>query len=171
MFLNDTDPDNTSTPIPDFQKSDARIVEYKEAARDPQRTLAAHELSDDHSWDLATDLSKHELRLFKECQDEMYQVLPQQYTTNSGSKIRIKVLPNVVENISLCFARARMLNPDLARRTEAFFVEAPTTYYSPSRFQQPFHSNLLGAPRATTTTPSITKPIGKLSLKFSLNNW
>ena len=55
----------------------------------------------------------------------MYQVLSQQYTTNNGSKIRIRVLPDVVENISLCFARAKMLDPDLARRTEAFFVEDP----------------------------------------------
>ena len=67
----------------------------------------------------------------KEFKDEMYIVLSQQYASHNGSTIRIKVLPDVVDNIAVCFARARMLNPDLARRTEAFYVEHPNSLHLP----------------------------------------
>ena len=92
---NDANATDTSTPIAEFQRSEAWLDEYKEAAQDPQRTLAAHELSDDHTWNLATDLSRSEKKLMKEFKDEMYTVLSQQYTTYNGSTIRIEVVLDV----------------------------------------------------------------------------
>ena len=64
MTLTMTPMPQTSQPQFQFQRSEAWLDEYKEAAQDPQRTtLAAHELSDDHTWNLATDPSKHEKKL------------------------------------------------------------------------------------------------------------
>ena len=53
----------------------------------------------------------------------MYTALANVHETTNGSKLRIKVPTDIVDNISYSFARARMLNPELAKRTESFFVE------------------------------------------------
>ena len=60
------------------------------------------------------------------------------HITPNGSRLRIRVPEDIVINISGCFARARMLNLDLARRTESFFVEWPNrllTVAVPTDFQ------------------------------------
>jgi len=121
----DANQDPGSAPIPSFQKSESWIHEYQEAARDPNRTLAAHDLGPDHPWNLATELTRSDQRALKQFQDEMYKALAKQFTTSNGSKIRIRVDTNLVKNISLCFAQAKILDTDLARRTEAYFVDHP----------------------------------------------
>ena len=68
----------------------------------------------------------------------MYKALAKVHTTSNGSRLRIKVPEDIVTNISGCFAQARMLNLDLARRTESFFVEWPNrllTVAVPTDFQ------------------------------------
>ena len=63
-------------------------------------------------------------------QDAMYTALAKVHETTNGSKLRIKVPKDIVDNISYSFARARMLNPELAKRTESFFVEWPNQLFT-----------------------------------------
>ena len=114
------------------------MQEYKEAAVDPIRVRAAHELPDNYSWNVATELAPADRRLLKKFQDEMYNALAQPYITQNKSRIWIRVDTRLVENISWCFAKAKLLNPDLAKRTQAFYVEDPhypLTIVTPTDFE------------------------------------
>ena len=111
--------------IPTFQKSNSWREESKWASNDPDRVKTASELLPSHTWDTVETLSKQALTDLKQFQDEMYEALAKVHTTTNGSRLRIRVPEDIVINISSCFARARMLNLDLARRTESFFVDWP----------------------------------------------
>ena len=69
-------------------------------------------------------LTKQEGRDLKYFKDAMYEALQKVHETN-GSKLRIKVPTDIVDNISYSFARARLLNSDLAKRADSFFMEWP----------------------------------------------
>ena len=128
----------TTYPIPDFQRSTGWLEEYKWASKGASRDRTASELPESHTWDIVETLSKHDQTELKRFQDEMYTALAKVHTTPNGSRLRIKVPEDIVINISGCFARARMLNLDLARRTESFFVEWPNrllTVAVPTDFQ------------------------------------
>ena len=85
--------------IPAFQNADRWLQDYKEAASDPLRVKAAHELPDDYRWNLATELTGNETRLLRKFQDEMYAALARPYSTINKCKILIRVDPSIVENI------------------------------------------------------------------------
>ena len=75
-------------------------------------------------------LTKQEGKDLKHFKDAMYTALAKVHETSNGSKLRIKVPKDIVDNISYSFARARMLNPELAKRTESFFVEWPNQLFT-----------------------------------------
>ena len=108
-----------------FEASNSWLADYHWAAQDPSRVKTASELSPSHHWDIVDTLSRQERQDMKDFQDAMYEALTKVHTTSNGSKLRIKVPKDIVDNISNCFARARVLQPDLARRTESFFLEWP----------------------------------------------
>ena len=112
-------------PIPKFEKSDSWLEESKWAARDRTRTRTASELPSSFTWNIVDTVTKQEGKNLKQFKDAMYEALRKVHETQNGSKLRIKVPTDIVDNISYSFARARMLNPDLAKRTESFFVEWP----------------------------------------------
>ena len=89
-----------------------------------QEQKTASELPPTFTWNIVDTLTKQDrdLKYFK---DAMYEALAKVHETQNGSKLRIKVPTDIVDNISYSFARARMLNSDLAKRTESFFVEWP----------------------------------------------
>ena len=111
--------------IPSFASSNSWLADYQWAAKDPSRVKTASELPQSHQWDIVDALPKQDVKEFKHFKDAMYEALAKVHKTSNGSKLRIKVPKDIVDNIANCFARARMLNPDLARRTESFFVEWP----------------------------------------------
>ena len=111
--------------IPSFASSNSWLADYKWAAKDPSRVKTASELPPSHQWDIVDALPKQEVKELKHFKDAMYDALAKVHKTSNGSKLRIKVPKDIVDNIANCFARAWMLNPDLARRTESFFVEWP----------------------------------------------
>ena len=75
-------------------------------------------------------LTKQEGKDLKHFKDAMYEALAKVHETSNGSKLRIKIPKDIVDNIAYSFARARMLNPDLAKRTESFFVEWPNQLFT-----------------------------------------
>ena len=75
-------------------------------------------------------LTRQEGKDLKHFKDAMYTALAKVHETTNGSKLRIKVPTDIVDNISYSFARARMLNPELAKRTESFFVEWPNQLFT-----------------------------------------
>ena len=87
--------------------------------------LTASELPSTHSWALVRELSFAENKALKRFQDAMYRALDKEYVTQNQSRVNIGVSRDVVENISGCFARAGLLDVDLAKQTESFFVEWP----------------------------------------------
>ena len=117
--------DDHSYQIPGFEASNSWLHDYHWAAQDPSRAKTASELPSSHKWDIVDTLSKQDRRDLKDFQDAMYKALAKVHTTSNGSKLRIKVPQHIVDNISKCFARARLLKPDLARRTESFFLDWP----------------------------------------------
>ena len=70
--------------------------------------------------DTLTRQESKNLKLFK---DAMYEALGKVHETHNGSRLRVRVPTDIVDNISYSFAHARMLNPDLAKRTESFVVD------------------------------------------------
>ena len=158
-----------SVPIPAFQNADSWLQDYKEAASDPLRVKAAHELPDDYRWSLATVLAGNETILFRKFQGEMYAALAVPYSAINKSKILICVDP-IVENISLCFAKAKLLDLELAKRTQGFYIEDPNqqlTIVTPTLTSSP---NLPSTTTPTRPTQSTTKPLGIPSQKFYQNN-
>ena len=95
--------------------------------------------------------------------DAMYEALAKVHETQNGSKLRIKVPTDIVDNISYSFARARLLNSDLAKRTESFFVEWPNQLLTVAVPIRTSNSKNRGLPKATASTPSITKQTGRTS--------
>ena len=117
--------DDQPKPIPKFEKSNSWLEEYKWAAKDPTRTLTASELPQSFKWNVVDTLNRQQNKDLKRFKDAMYEALDKVYEMQNGSKLRIKVPRDIVDNISYSFAHAQMLNPDLASRTESFFVDWP----------------------------------------------
>ena len=122
--------DDQPEPIPNFEKSDSWLADSKWAAKDKTRVKTASELPPSHQWNIVDTLTKQEGRDLKHFKDAMYTALAKVHETTNGSKLRIKVPTDIVDNISYSFARARMLNPELAKRTESFFVEWPNQLFT-----------------------------------------
>ena len=74
-----------NVPIPAFPNVDSWLQEFKEAAIDPLRAKA----SDDHRWNVATELSPTDTRLLRKFEDEMYTCIGQAINYFNSSRIRI----------------------------------------------------------------------------------
>ena len=117
--------DNEPKPIPAYEKSNSWFEESKWAAQDPTRVLSASELPSSFTWNTVDTLNKKEGQALKDFKDAMYRALDKVYKLQNGSRLRIKIPHDIVDNISYSFAHAQMLNPDLAARTESFYVDWP----------------------------------------------
>ena len=76
----------------------------------------------------------------------MLAALQKPYATISKSKVLIRVDRSIVENISICFAKAQMLDLELARKMQGFYAEDPhqlLTIVTPTNFpaKLPFFNN------------------------------
>ena len=75
----------------------------------------------------------------------MYQCLAEPYTTRNGSKLLIRVDRSAVENLAICFAKSNLLDIELAKKTQGWFIEANRllTVTVPTGFPlcNPFHQD------------------------------
>ena len=76
----------------------------------------------------------------------MRKALAKPCTTINRSRIQIRVDKEIVENISLCFAKAKLLDLQLAKRTQGFYNEDAyhlLTIVTPTDFKPkpPFNSS------------------------------
>ena len=117
--------DNEPKPIPAYEKSNSWFEESKWVAQDPTRVLTASEPPSSFTWNTVDTLNKKEGQALKDFKDAMYKALDKVYKLQSGSRPRIKIPHDIVDNISYSFAHAQMLNPDLAARAESFYVDWP----------------------------------------------
>ena len=95
----------------------------KAAAADPERVLCVAELDPSHSLQLQTTLDHPTRLLFNNFIDEMFTQLAKPYLTEANETVYIKASRATVTNIAQCFAQARLLDVNLAKRTRADFVE------------------------------------------------
>ena len=95
----------------------------KAAAEDPNRTRCVTELGSSHVVSVRTELDHSTKILYNNFIDEMFHQLARPYTTSNNEIIHIKASRATVTNIARAFAQARLLDINLARKTQAFFVE------------------------------------------------
>ena len=69
------------------------------------------------------ELERSTKLMFNNFIDEMFNQLAKPYTTSNNEVIYIKVNRATVTNIARAFARARLLDVNLARKTQGFYVE------------------------------------------------
>ena len=99
------------------------LKEMKAAAEDPNRIRCVTELGSSHVVSLRTELDHSTKILYNNFIDEMFHQLARPYTTSNNEIIHIKASRATVTNIARAFAQARLLDINLARKTQAFFVE------------------------------------------------
>ena len=99
------------------------IEEMKAAAEDPNRTRCVTELGSSHVVSVRTELDHSTKILYNNFIDEMFHQLARPYTTSNNEIIHIKASRATVTNIARAFAQARLLDINLARKTQAFLVE------------------------------------------------
>ena len=109
--------------ISQFDKNDIEVSELISAAADPQRVRCLTELDPDHTVSLRTVLDQPTKILFNNFVDEMFSQLAKPYRTMNNDLVFIKASQATVTNIARAFAQARLLDLNLARRTQAFYVE------------------------------------------------
>ena len=93
------------------------------AAEDPARTRCITELSSDHTVSIRMELDQATKLMFNNFIDEMFNQLAKPYTTSNNEVIYIKASRATVTNIARAFAQARLLDVNLARKTQGFYVE------------------------------------------------
>ena len=104
-----------------YDPNDIDIEEMKAAAEDPNRIRCVTELGSSHVVSLRTELDHPTKILFNNFIDEMFHQLARPYTTSNNETI--KASRATVTNIARAFAQARLLDINLARKTQALFVE------------------------------------------------
>ena len=90
----------------------------------------AHRFLVNHTWNLKTTMTFSESRKCKEFLDAMFHQLSQPYLTSTKACVYIKADKEMVANIAKCFARAGLLNVELAKRTKGYYFDLPS---SPTR--------------------------------------
>ena len=109
--------------ISQFDKNDIEVSELNAAAADPHRVRCLTELDPNHTVPLRTVLDQPTKILFNNFVDEMFSQLAKPYRTMNDDLVFIKASQATVMNIARAFAQARLLDLNLARRTQAFYVE------------------------------------------------
>ena len=109
--------------ISQFDKNDIDIDELVSAAEDPNRTRCITELGSDHTVSIRMELDHPTKLLFNNFVDEMFNQLAKPYRTINNELIYIKASQATVMNIARAFAQARLLDVNLARKTQSFYVE------------------------------------------------
>ena len=109
--------------IATYDKCDLDIDEMKSAAEDPLRTRCVTELSSSHTVSIRMELDHSTKILFNNFIDEMFNQLARPYTTSNNEVIYIKASRATVTNMAKAFAQAQLLDLNLARKTQGFYVE------------------------------------------------
>ena len=109
--------------ISQFDKNDIEVSELNAAAADPHRVRCLTQLDPNHTVPLRTVLDQPTKILFNNFVDEMFSQLAKPYRTMKDDLVFIKASQATVMNIARAFAQARLLDLNLARRTQAFYVE------------------------------------------------
>ena len=109
--------------ITKFDTNDIDLSEMVEAANDPLRVRCLTELGPDHVVPLRQSLTPAILQLFNHFVDEMFHQLAQPYRTVNNQRIYIKASQATVKNIARAFAQSNLLDIELARQTQAFYIE------------------------------------------------
>ena len=109
--------------IATYDKNDIDLDEMMSAAEDPARTRCITELSSDHTVSIRMELDQATKLMFNNFIDEMFNQLAKPYTTSNNEVIYIKASRATVTNIARAFAQARLLDVNLARKTQGFYVE------------------------------------------------
>ena len=94
----------------------------KAAAVDPERVRCVTELGSSHVVSIRTKLDNPTKILYNNFIDEMFNQLAKPYITDANETIYIKASRSTVNNIAKAFAQARLLDLNLARKTQGFFV-------------------------------------------------
>ena len=90
---------------------------------DPNRVRCVTELGSSHVVSIRTELDNPTKILYKNFIDEMFDQLAKPYTRTANETVYIKASRATVTNIARAFAQARLLDLNLARKTQGFFVE------------------------------------------------
>ena len=93
------------------------------AAADTESVPRVAELDPTHSVQLRTTLDPPTRLLYNNFIDEMFTQLAKPYLTEANETVYIKASRATVTNIAQCFAQARLLDINLAKRTRGYFVE------------------------------------------------
>ena len=109
--------------IGDYETGDIGVEELKAAAEDPNRVRCVAELPPTHSITLKEDLTREEHQRFNSFIDEMFNQLAKPYTNESNETIYIRADRATVQNIARCYAKANLLDLNLARQTRGYFIE------------------------------------------------
>ena len=109
--------------IATYDKNDIDLDELVSAAEDPARTRCITELGSDHTVSIRMELDHSTKLMFNNFIDEMFNQLAKPYHTSNNKVIYIKASRATVTNIAREFAQARLLDVNLARKTQRFYVE------------------------------------------------
>ena len=106
-----------------FDTNDIDLDEMVAAANDPHRVRCLTELGPDHVVPLRQSLTPAILQLFNQFVDAMFEQLAKPYRTVNNHRIYIKASQATVRNIARAFAQSDLLDIELARQTQAFYIE------------------------------------------------
>ena len=106
-----------------FDTNDIDLDEMVAAVNDPHRVRCLTELGPDHVVPLRQSLTPAILQLFNQFVDAMFEQLAKPYRTVNNHRIYIKASQATVRNIARAFAQSDLLDIELARQTQAFYIE------------------------------------------------
>ena len=106
-----------------FDTNDIDLDEMVAAANDPHRVRCLTELGPDHVVPLRQSLTPAILQLFNQFVDAMFEQLAKPYRTVNNHRIWIKASQATVRNIARAFAQSDLLDIELAKQTQAFYIE------------------------------------------------
>ena len=106
-----------------FDTNDIDLDEMVAAANDPHRVRCLTELGPDHVVPLRQSLTPATLQLFNQFVDAMFEQLAKPYRTVNNHRIWIKASQATVRNIARAFAQSDLLDIELAKQTQAFYIE------------------------------------------------
>ena len=106
-----------------FDTNDIDLDEMVAAANDPHRVRCLTELDPDHVVPLRRSLTPAISQLFNQFVDAMFERLAQPYRTVNNHRIYIKASQATVRNLARAFAQSDLLDIELARQTQAFYIE------------------------------------------------
>ena len=110
--------------IGDYETGDIGVGRAKSRCGGPQQSqMRSRAPTPTHSITLKEDLTREEHQRFNSFIDEMFNQLAKPYTNESNETIYIRADRATVQNIARCYAKANLLDLNLARQTRGYFIE------------------------------------------------